>query len=203
MSQASHHKKGKLAATLRGHKLGATVPAMHSEVGVEGMIQRPAGCTIPPETERAKSRRRGCEAPARWSGLAWWWNREEWWLWWSGAGLEGKGYCFRVDRTRHPRNAPPHAPDVARPLRCMGAGNVPNVRGNMAREVYHRKVGKPSPRSSTPGWHCRSRLPPTIPMCIPPCNRARTPKGSTGHGAPGAGACPRLQQTRPADPLSA
>jgi hypothetical protein len=71
-----------------------------------------------------------------------------------------------------------------------------------AREAYRSHSG--SPRSSTPGTYRTRRSPPTIPAHTRE-TRTRTlpPSHSTGRGAPGAGACPRLQQTRPAHPISA
>jgi hypothetical protein len=74
------------------------------------------------------------------------------------------------------------------------------------RSVWEQKAYRSHsspPRSSTPGRYRTSRPPPTKPAGTPrPCTCTRPPSHSTGRGAPDAGACPRLQQTRPADPIS-
>ena len=109
-------------------------------------------------------------------------------------GRRGHGF----NKTRQPRHELLDAPSVVRPLLHMSAGNVPSVRSKRAREAHHSHS---PPRSSTPGRHRSSRPPPTFSRytmtcsraCNPvytnpgPCTRTRTPKGSTGHGAPGAG----------------
>ena len=92
---------------------------------------------------------------------------------------------------------------VAHPLLYVGAGNVPSVLSQGTREAYRSRVGKPALRSSNPVRHRTSRFQTAIPRCNPPCSRAPPTNCSTVHGAPSAGACRRLQQTRPKDPLSA
>jgi hypothetical protein len=104
-----------------------------------------------------------------------------------------RGLEFRVHTTRQESL---DAPAVARRLLPMDAGNVPSVRSKGTREAYR---SHPTPRSSTPGRHHSGRPPSSTPRSISPCSRTGTPKDCTGHGAPGAGACRRLQQTRPAD----
>ena len=110
-----------------------------------------------------------------------------------------RGLAFRVYTTRQESRG---APAVARRLLSMDAGNVPSMRSKRAREA-HCRVWKPAPRSSTPVRHHTGRPPPTTPGHTTPSRCSRDPKGSTGHGAPGAGACLRLQPTRHADPHSA
>jgi len=109
------------------------------------------------------------------------------------------GLAFRVYTTRQESLG---APAVARRLLSMDAGNVPSMRSKRERGA-HRRVWKPAPRSSTPVRHHTGCPPPTTPGHTTPSRCSRDPKGSTGHGAPGAGACLRLQPTRHADPLSA
>ena len=115
------------------------------------------------------------------------------------------GHGFRIHTTRHPRHELIDAPAVVHLLLCMGAGNVPSVRNKGALEVHRNTV----PRSSTPVRY-RTRGPqPAFPRHTTPCSRTPisstqcTPEGSIGHGEPGAGACLRLQQIRPTDPLLA
>jgi hypothetical protein len=137
-----------------------------------------------------------------------------------------RGHGFRIRTARQPRHEALDAPAVARPLMHMGAGNMPSVRKKRAREG-HTAVGRVAvvervtvigreghrrreghcshspPRSSSPvRYGIRSPQPGMI-LGIGRRSRAHAPKGSTGHGAPGAGACLRLHQTRSADPLSA
>ena len=107
-----------------------------------------------------------------------------------------RGHGFRVHTTRQESL---DAPAVACRLLSMNAGNVSSLRGKQAREAYGSHS---TPRSSTPGRHHSARPPPTLPGGgARPCSRTPTPNqpGCTDHGAPGAGACLRLQQTRPAD----
>ena len=113
---------------------------------------------------------------------------------------ERMGHGFRMHTTRHLRHELLDAPAAARPLLYAGAGNVPSVRSKGALEA-HRSHHPAAPHNSTRGWHRTSRSPPMIPRYTTPCSLALPSKCSTGHGAPGAGACLRLQQTRPADPL--
>ena len=113
------------------------------------------------------------------------------------SGRPGRREGMGSGSTEHASHA------VARPLCFMGAGNVPNVRGKMAREAYRRHRSHSPPRSSTAGRDHSFCLPPTFPTRTRPGMRTRTPIRSTRHGAPGAGTHLRVQQTRPADPLSA
>ena len=112
-----------------------------------------------------------------------------------------EGHGFRVQTPLQSQQESLDAPAVAHPPLYRGAGNVPRMRSNRARETYRRHS---TPRSSTPDRDRKCHPPPTNPArTYPPCTCTRPPSHSTGRGAPGAGACPRLHQTRPADSLSA
>ena len=100
---------------------------------------------------------------------------------------------FRVHKPRQPRHEFLDAPAVARPLLYVGAGNVPSMRGKRVREAYRSHS---IPRRSISGRNRNSRHPRSIPFRTRPCNGTRPHIRSTGHGAPGAGACLRLQHTR-------
>ena len=52
--------RGRMRAA-RGDSAGNALRGLRREVGVEGVIHRPAGCTIPPGTERVLGRRGGLE----------------------------------------------------------------------------------------------------------------------------------------------
>ena len=45
----------------RGHSAGNALRGLRREVGGEGVIHRPAGCTIPTDTERETASSSGCE----------------------------------------------------------------------------------------------------------------------------------------------
>ena len=112
-----------------------------------------------------------------------------------------EGHAFRVQTPLQSQQESLDAPAVARPPLYRGAGNVSRMRIKRARGTYRSHS---TPRSSTPGSYRKCRPQPTNTACSRrPCTCTLPLSHSTGRGAPDAGACPRLQQTRPADPLSA